>query len=161
MDHLEAIGGVAAYSSHPFCNPCTSPYFAAPRQCTLSSAQVASMEITDHTLLRRIGATGRPVIVSSGMASAQEVAEALHTLRLSGAGPLALLKCTSAYPATAAQAHLATLPDMRERFPGVTLGLSDHTLGHVVPTAAGAPLTYLLTYLLISRRPRWCASPLP
>lgn len=100
--------------------------------------KIASIEIIDITLLRKVASTGKPVVVSTGMATVKEIADALHELRKHGAGPIALLKCTSAYPASIDQANLKTLIDMRQRFPNVTLGVSDHTLGPTVPIAAMA-----------------------
>jgi pseudaminic acid synthase len=99
--------------------------------------KVASFELVDLPLIRRIAATGKPVILSTGMASADEIAEALEAARRAGATQLALLKCTSAYPARPEEMHLRTLTDMAERF-GMPVGLSDHTLGIAVPVAAVA-----------------------
>lgn len=97
--------------------------------------KVASFENADRPLLRRIGATKKPAILSTGMASLGEVEEAVETLRAAGTTDLALLRCTSAYPASPADAHLRTIPHLAETF-GVVPGLSDHTLGHAVAVAA-------------------------
>lgn len=99
--------------------------------------KIASFELVDVPLLRRVGRTGKPVILSTGMASASEIDLALETLRGAGAAGVALLKCTSAYPAPASSMNLRTIVDMPRRF-GVPAGLSDHTLGNVVPTCAVA-----------------------
>jgi len=99
--------------------------------------KVASFELIDLSLLRRVGQTGKPVLLSTGMATVDEIEEAIETVRAAGGGPIALLKCTSAYPATAESMHLRTIPDMAERF-GVPIGLSDHTLDTTVPVAAVA-----------------------
>lgn len=99
--------------------------------------KVASFELTDHPLLAKIASTGRPVILSTGMATAAEIREAVEVLRGGGCPEIVLLKCTSSYPAPAAEANLARIPDMAERF-GVVAGLSDHTLGIEVPVAAVA-----------------------
>lgn len=99
--------------------------------------KVASFELVDIPLLRRIAATGKPVIASTGMASLAEIEEAVATVRDAGGRELALLKCTSAYPAKAADMHLRAIPDLAERF-RVPIGLSDHTLDHVVPVTAVA-----------------------
>lgn len=104
--------------------------------------KIASFELVDLPLLRRVAATGKPVIMSTGMATLGEIEEALATLRAARSGPVVLLKCTSAYPATAADMNLRTIPDMARRF-GVPVGLSDHTPGHtaaVVAVALGACL---------------------
>ncbi len=97
--------------------------------------KVASFELVDLALLERIGATGKPVIMSTGMASLAEIDEAVVTLRRAGAGGIALLKCTSAYPASAMEMNLRTIPHLAEAF-GVAAGLSDHTTGIVAPVAA-------------------------
>jgi N-acetylneuraminate synthase len=99
--------------------------------------KVASFELVDLPLLRKIAATRKPVIASTGMATQEEIAEAVKTLRDGGCTQLALLKCTSAYPALPEEMHLRTLADMTARF-GVPVGLSDHTMGHTVPVAAVA-----------------------
>ena len=99
--------------------------------------KVASFEIVDFPLLRCIAATGKPVIMSTGMASLAEIDEAVRTLREGGCTQLALLKCTSAYPAPPDSMHLRTIPHLAEAF-GVPSGLSDHTLGTAVPVAAVA-----------------------
>ena len=97
--------------------------------------KVASFEIVDIPLLEAIGRTGKPVIMSTGMASLVEIEEAVDALRRSGARQIALLKCTSAYPAPPESMNLRTIPDLQERFRTV-VGLSDHTLGSVVSCAA-------------------------
>ncbi len=102
--------------------------------------KVASFEIVDIPLLRKIGATRRPVIMSTGMATLAEIDEAVQTLRGSGCTQLSLLKCTSAYPAPPEDCHLRTIPHLGQAFQVVT-GLSDHTLGAtaaVVAVALGA-----------------------
>lgn len=99
--------------------------------------KVASFELTDLPLIRRIAATGKPIIMSTGMATAEEIAAAVAAARAAGNRELALLKCTSSYPAPPEESHLRTIPDLQQRF-GVPVGLSDHTLGIAVPVAAVA-----------------------
>jgi len=99
--------------------------------------KVASFEVVDLPLLRTIGRTGKPVILSTGMSSKEEIGEAVETLRTSGSGPVVLLKCTSAYPAPPSSMHLRTLTDMAHRF-DAPVGLSDHTLEIAVPVTAVA-----------------------
>ncbi len=98
--------------------------------------KVASFEVVDIPLLRRIGATGKPVIMSTGMTTVDEIDEAVSALRAGGA-PLALLKCTSAYPAPPESMNLRAIPHLASRY-GVVAGLSDHTLDLAVPVAAVA-----------------------
>jgi N-acetylneuraminate synthase len=99
--------------------------------------KVASFECVDIGLLRKIAQTGRPIIMSTGMATLAEIDEAVTTLRDAGAQQLALLKCTSAYPAPPEDMNLATIPHLAQAF-GVVAGLSDHTLGGSVPVVAVA-----------------------
>lgn len=99
--------------------------------------KIASFENTHIPLLKKVAATTKPVIVSTGMASIEDIQLAVDTLRSHGAGAITLLKCTSNYPADASEANLITIADMRERF-GCEVGLSDHTKGIGVAVAAVA-----------------------
>jgi N-acetylneuraminate synthase len=99
--------------------------------------KVASFELVDIPLLRRIAATGKPVIASTGMATAAEIDEAVLALRQGGCTQLALLRCTSAYPAPPEEMHLRAIAALAAR-QNVPVGLSDHTLGIAVPVAAVA-----------------------
>lgn len=99
--------------------------------------KIASFENVDLPLIRRVARTGKPVILSTGMASLAEIHEAVAAIRAEGNQQLALLKCTSAYPALPEEAHLRTIPHLAEAF-GIPAGLSDHTLGIAVPIAAVA-----------------------
>jgi pseudaminic acid synthase len=99
--------------------------------------KIASFELVHDPLLRKIAATGRPVILSTGMATLEEIAHAVHTLKTGGCAEFALLKCTSSYPAPPSEANLARIPHMASAFDCVT-GLSDHTMGIAVPVAAVA-----------------------
>lgn len=117
----------------------SSPFDASAvdflEQCGVSRYKVASFEIVDIPLLKKIAATGKPVIVSTGMASLAEIDEAVRTLRENGAGELTLLKCTSAYPAPPEEANLRTIPHLAQTF-HCHAGLSDHTMGSAVALAA-------------------------
>lgn len=99
--------------------------------------KVASFEVVDIPLLKKIASTGKPVIMSTGMASLAEIDEAVTTLRENGTSDLALLKCTSAYPAPPEEANLRTIPHLAQTFNCVA-GLSDHTLGSAVAVGAVA-----------------------
>ena len=99
--------------------------------------KVASFELVDIALIQRMARTGKPLIMSTGMATIEEIEEALQSARAAGATQIALLKCTSAYPAPPEEMNLLTIPEMARRF-GVPVGLSDHTLGIAVPVAAVA-----------------------
>lgn len=99
--------------------------------------KVASFELVDIALIQRMARTGKPLIMSTGMATVEEIEEALQCAREAGATEIALLKCTSAYPAPAEEMNLLTIPEMARRF-GVPVGLSDHTMGIAAPVAAVA-----------------------
>jgi len=99
--------------------------------------KIASFENCDIALLRRVAATGKPIIASTGMATLAEIDELVRTIREAGGDQLALLKCTSAYPAPYDEMNLRTIPHLAQTF-GTPVGLSDHTLGGVVPVAAAA-----------------------
>jgi pseudaminic acid synthase len=99
--------------------------------------KVASCELVDLPLLERIARTGKPLILSTGMATIEEIEEAVQTARKAGATQIALLKCASAYPALPSEMNLRTIPDLARRF-DVPVGLSDHTMDIAVPVAAVA-----------------------
>lgn len=99
--------------------------------------KIASCELVDIPLLKRVATTGKPVIMSSGMATEAEINEALSTLRENGASEIALLHCISGYPTPFADANIATISKLREKY-DIAIGISDHTLGMSVPIAATA-----------------------
>jgi pseudaminic acid synthase len=97
--------------------------------------KIASFENTDLPLIRKAAETGKPLLISTGMASLEEIGDAVRTARDAGCRDIVLLKCVSAYPASPAEANLRSIPDMRERF-GCEIGLSDHTMGLGVAAAS-------------------------
>jgi pseudaminic acid synthase len=99
--------------------------------------KLASCELIDIPLLQTISRTGKPLIISTGMATIEEIDEAVATARQAGAGQIALLRCNSAYPALPGEMNLRTIPELIRRFE-VPVGLSDHTMDIAVPVAAVA-----------------------
>jgi pseudaminic acid synthase len=97
--------------------------------------KIASFECTDLPLIRKVAATGKPLIISTGMASLAEIEETVRTARSAGCRDLILLKCTSTYPSTPENTNLRSIPVMREVF-GCEVGLSDHTMGLGAAVAA-------------------------
>ena len=104
-------------------------------QMDVPAYKIASFENVDIPLIRYIARTGKPIIMSTGMANLGEIDEAMQAIRAEGNEQIVLLKCTSAYPAPPEEANLRTIPHLAEAF-GVVVGLSDHTLDVAVPVAA-------------------------
>ena len=114
--------------------------------------KIASFENTDLPLIRRVAATGKPVIISTGMASIAELDDAVRAARESGCKDLVLLKCTSTYPSSPNNTNLLTIPHMREMF-DCEIGLSDHTMGigvSIASVALGA--TVIEKHFTLNRR---------
>jgi len=101
------------------------------------SYKIASFEITDLPLIRKVASTGKPMIISTGMATVAEIDEAVRTAKEAGCSDIILLKCTSSYPASPADSNLMTIPHLKQLF-GCPVGLSDHTLGIGVAVASVA-----------------------
>jgi len=97
--------------------------------------KIASFEITDIPLIEYVASKGKPVIISTGIATQEDIELALEACRKMGNHDVALLKCTSSYPAPIEEANMVMIKDMAERF-GVITGLSDHTIGSTVPVVA-------------------------
>ncbi len=99
--------------------------------------KIASFENTDIPLIKKVASTGKPMIISTGMATLEELEESVSAARDAGCKDLVLLKCTSTYPATPENTNILTIPDIRDRF-GCHAGLSDHTMGIGVAVASVA-----------------------
>lgn len=97
--------------------------------------KIASFEITDIPLIEYVARKGKPIIISTGVAELEDIQLAVDTCRKVRNNDITLLKCTSQYPAEIADANLATIPDMKKRF-NVEVGVSDHTMGSIVPMVA-------------------------
>ena len=100
-----------------------------------SAYKIASFEITDYELIRYVASKGKPIIISTGIATLEEIEDVIDICKKEGNEDIILLKCTSSYPAPLEDANLNTIVDMKERF-GVEVGFSDHTLGSTAPIMA-------------------------
>lgn len=133
--HEELFAAAAEYGVLAFSTPFDETAVEFLDSIGAPMFKIASFEMTHLPLIAKVARTGKPMIMSTGMATLEEVEEAVVTAREAGARELVLLKCTSQYPANAADANLLTIPDMAKRF-GVQVGLSDHTPGTGVAVAA-------------------------
>jgi pseudaminic acid synthase len=119
----------------PFSTPFDDSAVAFLEELDVPCYKIASFENTDLPLIRRVAATGKPLIISTGMATAAELDETVRAAREAGCEDLVLLKCTSTYPATPENTNIATIPHLRELFQ-CEVGLSDHTMGVGVSVAS-------------------------
>ncbi|MBL3519167.1 pseudaminic acid synthase [Arcobacter lanthieri] len=100
-----------------------------------SAYKIASFEITDYELVQYTASKGKPIIISTGIATIDEIQDVVNICKSVGNNDIILLKCTSEYPAPLDEANLKTIPNMKETF-GVEVGFSDHTMGHIAPVVA-------------------------
>lgn len=131
FDYAESKGLVA------FSSPFDETAVDFLEELNVPAYKIASFENIDIPLIRKVASTGKPIIVSTGMATVAEIDEAVRTIRAAGNEQIVLLKCTSTYPASPENSNVATIPHLRELF-NVEVGLSDHTMGVGVATAAVA-----------------------
>jgi sialic acid synthase SpsE len=122
------------FMSTPF-----SPADLAAVDPYVATHKIASYEISDVRLLEAVAATGKPVVLSTGASTLDDIDTALAVIRENGGGPVCLLQCTSSYPATPASLNLSTIPRLAERY-GVPVGLSDHSADPVVAPVAAVAL---------------------
>jgi pseudaminic acid synthase len=135
--HEPIMRRAAKHGLHCFSTPFDDSAVDFLESLGVPAYKIASFENTDLPLIRRVARTGKPMIISTGMASLAEIDEAVRTARAAGCKDLVLLKCTSTYPASPENTNLATIPHMRSAF-GCQVGLSDHTMGCGVAVAAVA-----------------------
>lgn len=135
--HKEIFAKARSLGLVPFSTPFDASSVAFLEDLDVGLYKIASFENTDLPLIAEVAKTGKPIIISVGLASLSEIEEAVATAELNGCKQYALLKTTSAYPAEPHEANLATISKLREHF-GCTVGISDHTLGIGVSVAAVA-----------------------
>ncbi|WP_284620144.1 pseudaminic acid synthase [Aquabacterium humicola] len=135
--HPAIFERAAARGLHAFSTPFDETAVDFLETLGVPAYKIASFECTDLPLIRKVAATGKPMIISTGMASVAEIDETLRTARAAGAKDIVLLKCTSTYPATPENTNLNTIPVLRQTF-GCEVGLSDHTMGCGAAIAAVA-----------------------
>jgi N-acetylneuraminate synthase len=121
----------------PFSTPFDSSAVDFLESLSSECYKIASFENTDLPLIRKVAKTGKPIIMSTGMATLSELGESVSVAREAGCKDLILLKCTSTYPAEASNTNIKTISHMRELF-GCQIGLSDHTMGVGVAVASVA-----------------------
>jgi pseudaminic acid synthase len=126
--HAPIFARARALGMVPFSTPFDAAAVDFLEQLDVACYKIASFENTDLPLVRQVAATGKPLIISTGMASIAELDETVRAAREAGCRDLVLLKCTSNYPSTPANTHLATIPHMAGLFQ-CQVGLSDHTMG--------------------------------
>jgi len=131
MDHAKSLG-IDCFSS-----PFDASAVDFLEELDVPAYKIASFESIDLPLIRKVAATGKPMIISTGMASVVEIGEALRAAREAGNEQVCILKCTSTYPTTPENTNIRTIPNMRDTF-GCEVGLSDHTMGTGVSVAATA-----------------------
>lgn len=133
--HAPIMERAAKHGLHCFSSPFDETAVDFLESLNVPAYKIASFECTDLPLIRKVASTGKPMIISTGMASLAEIDEAVRTARSAGCEQLVLLKCTSTYPATPENTNICTISHMREAF-GCEVGLSDHTMGCGVAVAS-------------------------
>ena len=135
--HRPIMERATQHGLHCFSTPFDDTAVDFLESLNVPAYKIASFENTDLPLIRRVARTGKPMIISTGMATAAEIDEAVRTARDAGARDIVLLKCTSTYPASPENTNVRTIPNMRDAC-GCEVGLSDHTMGCGVAVAAVA-----------------------
>lgn len=135
--HGPIMQRAAAHGMHCFSTPFDDAAVDFLESLGVPAYKIASFENTDIPLIKKVAATGKPMIISTGMASVAELDESVRASRIAGCKDLVLLKCTSTYPASPENTNIRTIPHLRELF-DCEVGLSDHTMGIGVSVASVA-----------------------
>jgi pseudaminic acid synthase len=135
--HAPLMKRAAGHGMHCFSTPFDDTAVDFLESLGVPAYKIASFECTDLPLIRKVASTGKPMIISTGMATAADIDEAVRAARAAGCDDFVLLKCTSTYPATPENSNIVTLPNLRSAF-GCEVGLSDHTMGCGVAVASVA-----------------------
>jgi pseudaminic acid synthase len=135
--HAPIMQRATAHGLHCFSTPFDDTAVDFLESLNVPAYKIASFENTDLPLIRKVASTGKPMIISTGMANIAEIDEAVQTAKQGGCRDIIILKCTSTYPATPENTNIRTIANMRETF-GCEVGLSDHTMGCGVAVAAVA-----------------------
>lgn len=133
--HKQLFAAAAAEDLVCFSSPFDFTAVDLLEELNAPAYKIASFEITDIPLIEYVAAKGKPIIISTGIAQIEDIELALDACRRKGNNDIALLKCTSSYPAPIEEANLVMIKDIEERF-GVISGLSDHTMGNIAPIVA-------------------------
>jgi N-acetylneuraminate synthase len=136
--HRPIMERAANHGIHCFSTPFDDTATDFLSSLDVPAFKIASFECTDLPLIRKVAAAGKPMIISTGMATLAEIDDAVRTARQSGCQNIVLLKCTSTYPATPENTNVLTIPHLRVAFPDCEVGLSDHTMGCGASAAAVA-----------------------
>jgi N-acetylneuraminate synthase len=140
--HAPIMNRARQHGLHCFSSPFDNTAVDFLEELGAPAYKIASFEMIDIPLIKKVASTGKPIIISTGMANVAEIAEAVNSARDAGATQIILLKCTSTYPATPENSNLATINSMRDTF-DCMVGLSDHTMGcgvAIASVALGAPV---------------------
>ncbi len=135
--HAAIMARAAGHGMHCFSSPFDETAVDFLQSLDVPAFKIASFENTDLPLIRKVARTGKPMIISTGMATIAEIGEAVGTAHESGCKDVILLKCTSTYPASPENTNIRTIANMRDTF-GCQVGLSDHTMGLGVAVASVA-----------------------
>ena len=149
--HRPIMERAGAHGMHCFSTPFDETAVDFLESLDVPAYKIASFECTDLPLIRRVAATGKPMLMSLGMASLAEIGEAVEAARSAGCTQIVLLKCTSTYPSTPENTNVATIPHLRQAF-GCDVGLSDHTMGCGAAVAAVAFGAVLIEKHFTTRR---------